>query len=98
MNDDGINILLPKAAHSIRCQYCNEKFLVSSLVKTGGAGVTWLSRRNTIMTSCPTCRKPLPRCSICQLHLGIAFNILYFIFYIIHDGLFFLFRYDKSIY
>ncbi len=30
----------------------------------------WLNPNRLPPTACPSCRKPLPRCSVCLLHLG----------------------------
>jgi len=35
-----------------------------------GMANNWLSRQKPILSCCPSCRKPLPRCAICLLPLG----------------------------
>jgi len=53
-----------------RCNYCNGSLPLSKLRRQEGIANSWLSRQNPVLTCCPQCKKPLPRCSICLLSLG----------------------------
>jgi len=53
-----------------RCNYCNTCLPLSKLRRQEGIANSWLSRQNPVLTCCPQCKKPLPRCSICLLSLG----------------------------
>ena len=53
-----------------RCNYCNASLPLAKLRRQEGIANSWLSRQNPVLTCCPTCKKPLPRCSICLLSLG----------------------------
>lgn len=56
------------AAVDARCNYC-----ASPLGLRNHEGVTnqWLSKLKPILSCCPQCRKPLPRCAVCLLGLGV---------------------------
>jgi hypothetical protein len=54
-----------------RCNYCNTSLPLSKLRRQDGiVANSWLSRQKPVLTCCPTCKKPLPRCSICLLSMG----------------------------
>jgi len=53
-----------------RCNYCNAALPLSKLRRQEGIANSWLSRQKPVLTCCPQCKKPLPRCSICLLSLG----------------------------
>lgn len=54
-----------------RCNYCNSSLPLSKLRRQEGiVANSWLSRQKPVLTCCPTCKKPLPRCSICLLSMG----------------------------
>ena len=54
-----------------RCNYCNTPLPLSKLRRQENiVSSTWLSRQKPVLTCCPTCKKPLPRCSICLLSMG----------------------------
>mmetsp|Transcript_20063 Transcript_20063/g.29539 ORF Transcript_20063/g.29539 Transcript_20063/m.29539 type:complete len:396 (+) Transcript_20063:215-1402(+) len=53
-----------------RCNYCNATLPLSSLRRQEGIANSWLSRQKPVLSCCPQCRKPLPRCAICLLPLG----------------------------
>ena len=53
-----------------RCNYCNSSLSLSKLRRQEGIANSWLSRQKPVLTCCPQCKKPLPRCSICLLSLG----------------------------
>eukprot|EP00980_Cylindrotheca_fusiformis_P020253 scaffold7328_cov145-Cylindrotheca_fusiformis.AAC.1 len=48
-----------------RCNYCS-----SPLGLKQGITSQWLSKMRPVLSCCPQCRKPLPRCAICLLPLG----------------------------
>lgn len=50
-----------------RCNYCN---VALGLKRQDGVQNQWLAKMKPILSCCPQCRKPLPRCSICLLSLG----------------------------
>uniref|UniRef100_H2ZHC9 GATOR2 complex protein MIO zinc-ribbon like domain-containing protein n=1 Tax=Ciona savignyi TaxID=51511 RepID=H2ZHC9_CIOSA len=61
----------PDSQIYVACNYCgkhvsNAKFLASRGTRFMGGSLAMQSS----ITSCPSCRKPLPRCSICLTHLG----------------------------
>lgn len=53
-----------------RCNYCSASLPLSKLRRQEGIANSWLSRQKPVLTCCPQCKKPLPRCSICLLSLG----------------------------
>lgn len=53
-----------------RCNFCNVGLPLNKLRRQEGMANSWLSRQKPVLSSCPQCRKPLPRCSICLLPLG----------------------------
>lgn len=53
-----------------RCNYCNASLSLSKLRRQEGIANSWLSRQKPVLSCCPQCKKPLPRCSICLLSLG----------------------------
>lgn len=53
-----------------RCNYCNAPLSLEKLRRQEGVGNSWLSRQKPVLSCCPQCRKPLPRCGICLLTLG----------------------------
>eukprot|EP00039_Didymoeca_costata_P010060 m.134510 g.134510 ORF g.134510 m.134510 type:complete len:894 (+) comp14695_c0_seq4:96-2777(+) len=55
----------------VRCTYCGASVMPSKLIK-GPNSTRYRGenvRRLSIM-ACPKCKKPLPRCAVCTLHLG----------------------------
>ena len=50
-----------------RCNYCSTPI---GLKRHEGNANQWLSKMKPVLSCCPQCRKPLPRCSICLLSLG----------------------------
>ncbi|XP_076824645.1 GATOR2 complex protein MIOS-like isoform X2 [Clavelina lepadiformis] len=60
----------------IHCNYCNKNISSTPAPTTtrgrgymgGGIGM------QSSISSCPSCRKPLPRCSVCSMHLGTRHN------------------------
>jgi hypothetical protein len=51
-----------------RCNYCSAS--LSGARKPDGTSSQWLLRSKNILSCCPRCRKPLPRCAICLLSMG----------------------------
>lgn len=56
------------AALDARCNYCASPL---GLRRHEGNANQWLSKMKPVLSCCPQCRKPLPRCSICLLGLGV---------------------------
>lgn len=54
----------------VRCNYCNASLSLASLLRLGGSHSSWLNRAKPKLSCCPSCRKPLPRCSLCLLPFG----------------------------
>jgi WD repeat-containing protein mio len=50
-----------------RCNYCSSPL---GLRRNEMNSNQWLSKMKPVLSCCPQCRKPLPRCSICLLSLG----------------------------
>ena len=50
-----------------RCNYCSSPL---GLRRNEMNANQWLSKMRPVLSCCPQCRKPLPRCSICLLSLG----------------------------
>jgi WD repeat-containing protein mio len=51
----------------VRCNYCS--FSLGFTLQES-MGNQWQSNMKPVLSCCPHCRKPLPRCSICMLSLG----------------------------
>ena len=51
-----------------RCNYCSAPL---GLRRQENPPNQWLSKMKNVLPCCPRCRKPLPRCSICMLSLGV---------------------------
>ncbi len=56
------------AALDARCNYCSSPL---GLKRHEGNANQWLSKMKPVLSCCPQCRKPLPRCAICLLSLGV---------------------------
>jgi hypothetical protein len=56
------------AALDARCNYCSSSL---GLKRHEGNANQWLSKMKPVLSCCPQCRKPLPRCAICLLSLGV---------------------------
>nr|CCA18830.1 conserved hypothetical protein [Albugo laibachii Nc14] len=54
----------------VRCNYCNASLSLASLLRLGGSHSSWLNRAKPKLSCCPSCRKPLPRCTLCLLPFG----------------------------
>lgn len=55
------------ASLMVRCNFCNSPLLTKT---QDGASMEKLSKMKSVLSCCPTCRKPLPRCAVCMLSLG----------------------------
>jgi hypothetical protein len=51
----------------VRCNYCSSPL---GLRRHEGNATQWLSKMKPVLSCCPQCRKPLPRCAVCLLSLG----------------------------
>ncbi|ORX91418.1 hypothetical protein K493DRAFT_339376, partial [Basidiobolus meristosporus CBS 931.73] len=63
----------------VRCNFCSQSVAHSSIApgnrgrdgrRMGVGGISGDSNKRVGSTCCPSCRKPLPRCSLCLLNLG----------------------------
>lgn len=50
-----------------RCTYCSSPL---GLKRLDNQANQWLSKMKAVLSCCPACQKPLPRCAICLLSLG----------------------------
>ena len=50
-----------------RCTYCSSSL---GLKRQDMHANQWLSKMKPVLSCCPSCQKPLPRCAICLLSLG----------------------------
>lgn len=50
-----------------RCNYCSTSL---GLKRLDNHANQWLSKMKPVLSCCPSCQKPLPRCAICLLSLG----------------------------
>jgi hypothetical protein len=54
-----------------RCNFCNTSLPLSKLRRQKGMEKNvWLNREKPVLSCCPSCRKPLPRCAVCLLPMG----------------------------
>jgi WD repeat-containing protein mio len=65
-SDPDVQASIP-AQLDARCNYCSAPL---GLRKQDNQPNQWLSKMKNVLSCCPTCRKPLPRCAICMLPLG----------------------------
>lgn len=54
----------------VSCNFCGKS--ISAFMQGRGRGLFARVPNKSKITSCPNCRKPLPRCSICLLNMGSA--------------------------
>lgn len=54
-----------RAQLEVRCNYCS-----APLSLPHQENRAWHSKMKGVLTCCPSCKKPLPRCAICMLPLG----------------------------
>ncbi|TMW43422.1 hypothetical protein DOY81_011499 [Sarcophaga bullata] len=55
----------------LSCNFCGKS--VSNVLQED-ARIRNVSSNVNKLSSCPSCRKPLPRCSLCLLHMGTTLN------------------------
>jgi hypothetical protein len=65
--DPDVQVAVPSQLDA-RCNYCNCPLGLRTQDST--AANQWLSKMKPVLSCCPQCRKPLPRCAICMLSLG----------------------------
>ena len=53
----------------LRCNFCASSLPVDCMQKQTNA--SWLRRQRPLISCCPNCKKPLPRCYICLLYMGM---------------------------
>ena len=53
-----------------RCNFCSKPLLLRET--KDGATIEKLSKMKSILSCCPNCRNPLPRCAVCMLPLGVV--------------------------
>lgn len=60
----------------INCTFCSNALMRAAGNQASRSGIGMASRYTSYAankpktTSCPSCRKPLPKCSVCLMHLG----------------------------
>lgn len=52
----------------LRCHYCSSSLPVDAMQQQNTA---YLRKQRPIINFCPNCKKPLPRCYVCQLYVGL---------------------------
>ena len=53
-----------------RCNFCSKPLLLRQT--KDGSTIEKLSKMKQILSCCPNCRKPLPKCAVCMLPMGIV--------------------------
>lgn len=53
----------------LRCHYCSSSLPLDPM--HSHMQQSWLRRQSPIIECCPNCKKPLPRCYICRLRVGL---------------------------
>jgi hypothetical protein len=59
----------PGAHIFLRCHYCQSSLPVDCMDKSNQSA--WLRRQRPVISCCPGCKKPLPRCYVCLLYMGL---------------------------
>ena len=52
----------------LRCHYCSSSLPVDAMQQQNTA---FLRKQRPIINFCPNCKKPLPKCYVCQLYVGL---------------------------
>jgi len=71
-------ILFALPAHSdfphvhLRCNYCSSSLPVDAMQQQQQQHTAFLRKQRPIINFCPSCKKPLPRCYVCQLYVGLV--------------------------
>lgn len=53
----------------LRCHYCSSSLPADAMQLQQAA---FLRKQQSILHCCPNCKKPLPRCYVCQLYMGLV--------------------------
>lgn len=53
----------------LRCHYCSSSLPVDAMQQQNTA---FLRKQRPIINFCPNCKKPLPKCYVCQLYVGLV--------------------------
>lgn len=53
----------------LRCNYCSSSLPVDAMQQL--QHTAFLRKQRPIINFCPNCKKPLPRCYVCQLYVGL---------------------------
>jgi len=54
----------------LRCHYCSSALPVDAMQQH--QHTAFLRKQRPIINFCPNCKKPLPRCYVCQLYMGLV--------------------------
>ena len=54
----------------LRCHYCSSSLPVDAMNQQQRG--EFLRKQKPILNCCPNCKKPLPRCYVCQLYMGLV--------------------------
>lgn len=54
----------------VRCNFCGVSLSLTTMLRLGASHANWLTRAKPILSCCPSCKKPLPQCSLCLLPFG----------------------------
>jgi len=54
----------------LRCNYCSSSLPVDAMQQQ--QHTAFLRKQKPIINFCPSCKKPLPRCYVCQLYMGLV--------------------------
>lgn len=54
----------------LRCHYCKESLPIDAMQNQQQTAL--LRKQKPIINFCPKCKKPLPRCYVCQLYMGFV--------------------------
>lgn len=71
-------ILFALPAHSdfphvhLRCNYCSSSLPVDAMQQQQQQHTAFLRKQRPVINFCPSCKKPLPRCYVCQLYVGLV--------------------------
>ena len=53
----------------LRCHFCSSSLPLDVMPKQQ---IPYLRKQKPIINCCPACKKPLPRCYVCQLYMGLV--------------------------
>ncbi len=53
----------------LRCHYCSSSLPVDAMQPS--QNTAFLRKQKPVINFCPNCKKPLPRCYVCQLYMGL---------------------------